>query len=88
MSFLLLSQAQVAGYTDDDLPEVFLFRSISKDVSCTENFYHVLLRSFLTIQILFVSECNVHQPGTVRTQFSRMGAASRAGGVNSQKQRK
>lgn len=26
-------QAQIAGYTQDDLPEVYLFASITKDVS-------------------------------------------------------
>lgn len=29
----VILQAQIAGYTQDDLPEVFLFTSITKDVS-------------------------------------------------------
>lgn len=29
----VILQAQIAGYTPDDLPEVFLFASITKDVS-------------------------------------------------------
>lgn len=29
----VILQAQIAGYTQDDLPEVFLFASITKDVS-------------------------------------------------------
>lgn len=31
----VILQAQIAGYTQDELPEVFLFVSITKDVSCT-----------------------------------------------------
>lgn len=30
-------QAQIAGYTQDELPEVYLFASITKDVSCAND---------------------------------------------------
>lgn len=62
MNSLFLSQAQVAGYTDDDLPEVYLFRSISKDVSGIEKIimsnYSVYLpfKLFLFQNVMFINQ--------------------------------
>lgn len=51
----VILQAQIAGYTQDDLPEVFLFASITKDVSYLNyfifywnftNIYYVCFRMY------------------------------------------
>lgn len=58
----VILQAQVAGYTQDDVPEVLLFVSISKDVSIVA----ILDLIFVTFLILlffhlFITECIVYK---------------------------
>lgn len=49
-------QAQIAGYTQDDLPEVYLFASITKDVSQPSR--HEFGRYL--IFLFAITECTVH----------------------------
>lgn len=60
-------QAQVAGYTSDDLPEVLLFVSITKDVSLTIIIINVI--KFL-IDFIFLLECIIYKPRAGRTWIS------------------
>ncbi|KAL7022627.1 hypothetical protein ACKWTF_012317 [Chironomus riparius] len=52
----VILQAQVAGYTQDDVPEVLLFVSISKDVSIS-TLYDISFVSFLTFDLFHRMYC-------------------------------
>lgn len=58
----VILQAQIAGYNQDELPEVYLFVTITKDVSFSE-----LQKSLTSVSIMIsFLECVVYQSRTMR----------------------